>query len=149
MKGFLIVAAFGLGLIGATISTAGTALAAGEGDRRVYDGYSAYNYVGALLYGSSHYYRQGHGYKQRRAHRQARRHGHRKQFTYSPKRRAHNHNTHNHNTMSYQAVRPCHATGKAGFDDYGRRVRIGGTMCYDAYGTPYIVKGSRHIIHNY
>lgn len=47
--------------------------------------------------------------------------------------------------MNYQATRPCRATSKVGYD-HGRRARIGGTMCYDTYGTPYIVRGSRYII---
>ena len=34
-------------------------------------------------------------------------------------------------------------------DRYGRKVKFGGTMCYDRYGDSYIVKGSRHIIHYY
>ena len=136
MKGFLIIAAFGLGLIGATVPTAGTALASGEDDHRVYGGYSAQTYAGIIFYGPSYNYRTGH----RRAHR----HGHGKHFTYSPNRRVHH-----RKKMVYRAIQPCHSTSKAGFDDYGRRVRIGGTMCYDAYGAPYIVRGSRHIIHYY
>ncbi len=158
MKGFLIATAFGLGLLGASISTAGTALASGEDDHRTYGGYKVYKHLGALLYGSPsrHGYRQDrrrgysqdrrHGYSQDRRHdyRPAKRHHHRKRYTSYPKRRAYG-----QRHKSYQTARPCHATSKAGFDDYGRRVRIGGTMCYNAYGTPYIVRGSRHIIHNY
>jgi len=146
MKGFLIAAAFGLGLLGATISTAGTALASGEDDHRTYGGYSVYKHFGALLYGSPsrHGYRQGYRHDYRPAHRRARRYGHNKRYTSYPKRRAYN-----QGRMRYQAARPCHATSKVGFDDYGQRVRIGGTMCYDAYGAAYIIRGSRHIIHKY
>lgn len=148
MKGFLIVAAFGLGVLGATVLTTGTALASGENDHRIYGSHSVHNYFGALLYGSPHHYRQDHRNKYRyrhpRSHRHVNRHGHRKHSTYLPKRRAHN-----HRNTSYHAIQSCHATSKAGFDDYGRRVRIGGTMCYNAYGAPYIVRGSRHIIRYY
>lgn len=45
--------------------------------------------------------------------------------------------------------RPCHAVTKIGYDGYGRRAKFGGTMCYNHYGRPYIVVGSRHIIHYY
>jgi len=149
MKGFLIATAFGLGLLGASISTAGTALASGEDDHRTYGGhyggYTVYKHLGALLYGSPsrHGYRQDRRHDYRPAHRRAHRHGH--------QNRKHNSRRHAYGQrrMDYQTARPCHATSKAGFDDYGRRVRIGGTMCYNAYGTPYIVRGSRHIIHNY
>ncbi len=42
----------------------------------------------------------------------------------------------------------CHATSKTGYW-YGRRAKIGGTMCYDSYGGSYIVPGSRYLIHYY
>ena len=45
--------------------------------------------------------------------------------------------------------RPCHAVSKTGYDDYGRKAKIGGTMCYDSYGNSYVVKGSRYVIHYY
>ncbi len=43
----------------------------------------------------------------------------------------------------------CHPVSKIGYDHYGRRVKYGGTMCYDHDGYGYIVPGSRHIIHYY
>lgn len=46
-------------------------------------------------------------------------------------------------------ARGCHFVTKVGYDEYGRRAKFGGTMCYDSYGEPYIVPGSRHIIHFY
>ena len=46
----------------------------------------------------------------------------------------------------YGAGRGCHRTSKIGYW-HGYRARIGGTMCYDAYGYPYIVPGSRYLIH--
>lgn len=149
MKGFLIAAAFCLGFLGATISTAGTALASGQDDHRTYGGYSIYKHFGALLYGSPshqyrHGYRRGHNRDYRPTHRRAQRHGRHKHRKHRARRHAYG-----QGPMGYQTARPCHATSKAGFDDYGRRVRIGGTMCYDGYGTPYIVRGSRYIIHHY
>ncbi len=45
--------------------------------------------------------------------------------------------------------RTCHTVSKIGYDGYGRKAKIGGTMCYDAYGNSYVVKGSRYVIHYY
>ncbi len=45
--------------------------------------------------------------------------------------------------------RACHTVSKIGYDDYGRKAKIGGTMCYDSYGNSYVVKGSRYVIHYY
>ncbi len=45
--------------------------------------------------------------------------------------------------------RACHTVSKIGYGDYGRKAKIGGTMCYDSYGNSYIVKGSRYVIHYY
>ena len=145
MRGFLIAAALGLGLLGAGVPTAGSALASEKHDHRSYGGKPVYKYFGALLYGAQRhnyrpdYRRDRHDYRPapRRAHRDR----HRKRHTYYKQRRVYQ-----QGRRGYQAVRPCHATSKIGFDGYGRRARIGGTMCYDAYGTPYIVRGSRYII---
>ena len=45
--------------------------------------------------------------------------------------------------------RACHTVSKIGYDDYGKKAKIGGTMCYDSYGNSYVVKGSRYVIHYY
>ncbi len=45
--------------------------------------------------------------------------------------------------------RACHTVSKIGYDGYGRKAKIGGTMCYNSYGNSYIVKGSRYVIHYY
>ena len=45
--------------------------------------------------------------------------------------------------------RACHTVSKIGYDGYGRKAKIGGTMCYDSYGNPYVVTGSRYVIHYY
>lgn len=47
----------------------------------------------------------------------------------------------------YPAVRPCHPVIGHGFDQFGRRAKFGGTMCYDRYGNSYVVAGSQHVIH--
>ena len=41
----------------------------------------------------------------------------------------------------------CHAVSKWGYDNYGQKAKISGTMCYDVYGQGYVVPGSRYIIH--
>ncbi len=47
------------------------------------------------------------------------------------------------------AAANCHQTRRHGFDRHGYRVLFGGVMCYDAYGRPYVVDGSRTIIRRY
>ncbi len=42
----------------------------------------------------------------------------------------------------------CHAVSKSEYH-HGRLARIGGTMCYDGYGYPYVVSGSRYVMHYY
>lgn len=44
--------------------------------------------------------------------------------------------------------RGCRKVSKHGYY-HGREAKIGGTMCYDRYGEPYIVQGSRYVIHYY
>ena len=43
----------------------------------------------------------------------------------------------------------CRAVIRFGFDRFGRRAKIGGTMCFDRYGNSYILSHSRHVIHYY
>ncbi len=43
----------------------------------------------------------------------------------------------------------CRAVTKFGFDRFGRQAKIGGTMCFDRFGKPYILSRSRHVIHYY
>ncbi len=43
----------------------------------------------------------------------------------------------------------CHRVRRHGFDRRGYRVLFGGLMCYDAYGSSYVVDGSRTIIRRY
>ncbi len=40
----------------------------------------------------------------------------------------------------------CHPVNKVGHWN-GRHAKIGGTMCYNSYGTGYVVSGSRYLIH--
>ena len=43
----------------------------------------------------------------------------------------------------------CHQVRRHGLDRRGYRVLFGGVMCYDAYGTSYVVDGSRTVIRRY
>ena len=40
----------------------------------------------------------------------------------------------------------CRRVSKVGRDSHGGRARLGGTLCHDAHGRPYIVEGSRYVI---
>ncbi len=44
---------------------------------------------------------------------------------------------------------PCHTVYKMNYDAHGHLLKIAGTMCYDAYGRPYVVRGSRYVVHRY
>lgn len=44
---------------------------------------------------------------------------------------------------------PCHTVYKTSYDAYGYPLKIAGTMCYDAYGRSYVVRGSRYVVHRY
>jgi hypothetical protein len=50
---------------------------------------------------------------------------------------------------SYDRAWGCHPVVKVDYDRFGRRAKFGGTMCYNDYGEPFIVPGSRHIIYYY
>lgn len=47
------------------------------------------------------------------------------------------------------AAASCHQVRRHGFDRHGYRVLFGSVRCYDAYGKPYVVDGSRSIIRRY
>lgn len=47
----------------------------------------------------------------------------------------------------YSVARPCHPVVGHGQDQFGRRAKFGGTMCYDRFGNGYVVAGSQHVIH--
>ena len=47
-----------------------------------------------------------------------------------------------------QSYSSCQQVYKHGYW-HGRKAKIGGTQCYDRYGSPYIVQGSRYLIEYY
>lgn len=49
----------------------------------------------------------------------------------------------------YPAVRACHPVVGHGLDQFGRRAKFGGTMCYDRFGNGYVVAGSQHVIQHF
>lgn len=63
---------------------------------------------------------------------------------------------HNDPTPSYNYAPPaqppghgCHTVNRIGPDYTGQTVKFAATMCYDPSGTPFIVRGSQHIIDRY
>ena len=58
------------------------------------------------------------------------------------------HHGHKPKHSGYSAGRGCHFVSKEGYW-HGRPAIIGGTLCYDAHGNGYIVKGSRHLVRYY
>lgn len=101
----------------------------------------------SLHYNSSPYYGKRNNYGYRKPY-YGRRHNKRRrlnnQYYYNNSYNGYN---------SYQsgpgyANQGCQATSKTGYWQ-GRQAKIGGTMCYDAYGNSYVVQGSRYLIHYY
>jgi len=58
------------------------------------------------------------------------------------------HGGHGHDARHGGYGYDCRKVSKHGYY-HGRKARIGGTMCYDRYGDPYIVQGSRYVIDYY
>jgi len=60
----------------------------------------------------------------------------------------HHRDGHRGGTSDYYHDEGCHKVYKHGYY-HGRKARIGGTQCYDSYGNPYIVQGSRYVVEYY
>ncbi len=106
--------------------------------------------------GAHHAYRRGHHYAYRRGHHYARVFGYvlgyRPYYAYyAPRRHVYPPRFRPHYPYRPPAAygRACHTVSKVGYDGYGRKAKIGRTMCYDTYGNSYIVAGSRYVIHYY
>jgi hypothetical protein len=50
---------------------------------------------------------------------------------------------------TYRYLGRCRYVTKFGYDRFGRRAKIGGTMCFDRFGKAYVLSHSRHVIHYY
>lgn len=148
---FISIAAITAALFAVGAVAAGPAAAGGYYSKHHhghYDGHPGYHYpripfvyelgrvIGAFLPHGHHSYRRGH---YDRGHHYYRRHR-----SYAP-------------PAAYRPYAPqhyyshgggCHPVTKTEYY-YGRLAKIGGTMCYDAYGTPYVVPGSRYVMHFY
>ena len=87
-------------------------------------------------------HRQG-DYRDDRGHRRhghySRRHGGR-HHGYAAQR--HGKRWHRHG--GFRTARACHKVSKIQYNHYGQPLRIGGLMCSDRHGRPYVVDGSRH-----
>ncbi|MGH6620466.1 MAG: hypothetical protein ACREF6_13060 [Alphaproteobacteria bacterium] len=124
--------ALGVGAIGLP-----AAAEAGD-DHRRHGGHHKYKHHG-------HHKYKNHGHRGHHRHYSHRRHGHghwRSGFSvriwdpYPPPVIRH-----------YSVARPCHPVVGHGQDQFGRRAKFGGTMCYDRFGNGYVVAGSQHVIH--
>jgi hypothetical protein len=95
-------------------------------------------------HGGHHRYKQHHGHNKHHGHHRhhAHRHGH-----WHSGFSVHVWNPPPPAVRYYPAVRPCHPVIGHGVDQFGRRAKFGGTMCYDGYGNGYVVAGSQHVIH--
>ncbi|MCA1780229.1 MAG: hypothetical protein LC637_12865 [Xanthomonadaceae bacterium] len=60
----------------------------------------------------------------------------------------HDRNGHRGGSADYYHDEGCHKVYKRGYY-HGREARIGGTQCYDKYGNPYVVAGSRYVAEYY
>ena len=142
-----VVLAVGLAPTGATLA---------GGDHFSIHYSTGYHGGGSYSYGNKHrkQYKHGKHYNKRRG-------GH-AYYPFSHKRRGYGHsyghggraydNSYGYKRHSYgrgHEYRGCHKVSKYDYDSYGRKVKIGGTMCYDNYGSGYIVPGSRYLIGEY
>ena len=89
----------------------------------------------------SHHAERGHGYGY--GHGDKRGHGYRNRVAATsygtPNRIGHR--------MHSGALRGCQPTSKIVFVGRGQRAKIGGLMCQDRHGRPFILKGSRHVLY--
>ncbi len=72
-------------------------------------------------------------------HRVRRHSGHRYRYRYRYRYRS-------RGWRGYGARRSCQRVQRVRITRHGRRVRTGAIMCYDNWGRPYLVAGSRHVI---
>lgn len=106
-----------------------------------------YSYGPGYAFGhKTRYYpgiRHGHRYSHRfRHHHQAARHDRIARRHLKPRHKRRHH-------TGFAWAPACHPTEKIVHGRGGRRQLVRGMMCYDAYGTPYILGGSRHIVASY
>jgi hypothetical protein len=107
-------------ILGFTFSASATA------DTRLH-----FNGLHIALGGDRNHYKYNHGYNHRYPKYKAQSHHQR-----------HSSHTYGHDYSNYR--KPCHQVSKIYHDEYGDPHRISGTMCYDRYGTGYVVEGSRY-----
>ena len=103
-------------------------------------GHRSYRYSG-------HSYRRGHSYHRGHSYRHGKRHHYRRDHYHAPRRHYSHRPAPRHHSYTRHGS-GCHSVSKSGYH-HGRPAQIGGTMCYDAYGKPYVVSGSRYVMHYY
>jgi len=98
---------------------------------------SAWDYSSGYGHGSyGHYDHDGYG----KHHKRHAYYGHGRH--YKPYR-------HHKSRYSNNVRKHCRSTHKYRYDDYGNKVRVNGTLCYNRYGDAYIVPGSRYVVDDY
>ena len=107
----------------------------------------------SISIGTGHHYGHHHKHSAYGVHNYKRKHHYQRSYQrkYSS-HRYHQNNRHSDGKRGYSkhlGRYDCHAVTKWAYDDYGQKLKIGGTMCYDAYGQAYVVPGSRYLIHQY
>jgi len=100
-----------------------------------------YSGGGSYYHRDHHRYRGGHSYRHRDHHyyRGNRYYAPPRAYSHRPAPRHHQYSRHGSG---------CHAVSKTKYH-HGRLAKVGGTMCYDSYGNPYVVSGSRYVMHYY
>lgn len=146
MRRFLTIAAFFAMALGIAGMAAQPSYAAHKGHTRSNGSHFTVTYSYGPGYTSGHktrYYpgiRHGHRYSHRfRHHHQAARHDRLARRHLKPRHKRRHH-------TGYASAPACHPTQKIAHGYAGRPRIVRGVMCYDAYGTPYILGGSRHIV---
>lgn len=105
-------------------------LSTARASERHHAGYIALGLATLALLGTSHARAAGHHQKQvyySAPPRSVRRGGHRQRYRREP----------------------CHTVYKTTYGAYGHPLEVAGTMCYDAYGRSYVVRGSRYVVHRH
>lgn len=78
-----------------------------------------------------------------------RKYHHQRYYSYTPystRSYGNNHSYHRHSYNNHYR-KACHPVSKTIIDHYGQHKYVSGTQCYNRYGQPYIVRGSRFLRH--
>lgn len=146
MRRILTIAALFTATLGIAALSAQPSHAGHKGYMKTADSHFSMTYSFGPGYASGHQTRTYPGI--RHGQRYGHRYGHHHQATRHDRiARRHLKQRHKRRHHSGFAWAPrCHPTEKIVHGHGGRRQLVRGVMCYDAYGTPYILGGSRHVL---